>query len=182
VSFRDRLTLQKMRVPLGFVFAIVFLIFAKPFPIAMTIGGIIAIIGLMIRAWSSGHIRKNKNLAISGPYAYTRNPLYVGSLLLGFGFCIASGVWWLAIIFVVLYLGVYFPVMRKEVGELMAIFGKEFEEYATNVPLFFPRFTPYSKSDLKFDFSLYMRYREYRAGIGLLLAWVVLAIKATYLG
>lgn len=181
MSFRDRLTLQRMRVPLGFVFAIVFLVFAKPLPIFMAIGGIVAIIGLLIRAWSSGHIRKNKDLAISGPYAHTRNPLYLGSFLLGLGFCIASSVWWLGLIFIVLYLGIYFPVMNVEARDLTAMFGKSFEEYAENVPLFFPRLTAYAKSDLKFDLNLYLKYREYRAGLGLLIAWVILALKAIYL-
>ncbi len=77
-------------MPLGFLFGIIFLIFARPEPVALTIGGIIALGGLLIRAWASGHIRKNENLAVSGPYAYTRNPLYLGSFFLGLGFAIAS--------------------------------------------------------------------------------------------
>jgi protein-S-isoprenylcysteine O-methyltransferase Ste14 len=181
VSIKDRLTLQKMRVPLGFLFGIVFMIFAKPEPISMAIGGVVAIVGILIRAWSAGHIRKNKELAISGPYSYTRNPLYLGSFLLGGGFCIASGVWWIGVIFIVLYLGIYFPVMNVEAGDLLAMFGKDFEDYAANVPLFFPRLSAYRKSAVKFDMQLYMKYREYRASLGLLIAWGVLALKAIFL-
>lgn len=179
---RKRATLiQRFRVPLGFIFAAVFLFFAKPEPLTLGIGGAIAVIGLLIRAWSSGHIRKNQNLAVSGPYAYTRNPLYLGSFILGIGFTIASGVWWLGLIFIALFLGIYFPVMRVEAGELIHIFGDEYKEYAERVPLFFPRLTAGETSQNKFDFDLYLRYREYQATLGLIFAWSVLLAKAIFL-
>ena len=106
--------IQRFRVPLGFLFAAVFLFFARPEIWSLAIGGAIAVVGLLIRAWASGHIRKNQTLAVSGPYAYTRNPLYLGSFIMGLGFTIASGVWWLAILFALLFLGIYLPVMRAE--------------------------------------------------------------------
>lgn len=170
-----------MRVPLGFLFGIIFLIFASPEPIALTIGGIIALGGLLIRAWASGHIRKNQNLAVSGPYAYTRNPLYLGSFFLGLGFAIASGVWWIGIVFAILYLGIYFPVMRVEAEDLTRLFGEDYKNYAEKVPLFFPLPTDYKASAEKFDIALYLRYREYRAALGLLFAWSVLVFKAIFL-
>ena len=173
--------LQRFRVPLGFVFSAVFLIFANPSFLTLAIGGVIALIGLLIRAWSSGHIRKNRELAVSGPYAYSRNPLYLGSFILGFGFTIASGVWWLGILFIALFLGIYLPVMRVEASDLVDLFGDKYKEYAENVPLFFPRLTKYKASDEKFDKELYMRYREYRAALGMISALVVLAAKAYFL-
>jgi len=173
--------LQRIRVPLGFLFGIVFLVFANPKPISLIIGGVIAVIGVLIRAWASGHIRKNQNLAISGPYSYTRNPLYLGSFVLGVGFTIAAGVWWLGIIFIALFLGIYLPVMRVESGDLAKLFGAEYEEYAGRVPLFFPRLTAYRVSDTKFDMSLYMRHREYQAALGFAFAWLVLAFKTFFL-
>ena len=176
VSKNKRL-LQRIRVPLGFLFAIIFLVFAKPAWTTLIVGAIISIIGILIRAWASGHIRKNQNLAVSGPYSYTRNPLYLGSFLLGVGFTVASGVWWLALIFVVLFLGIYLPVMRVEAEDLTAMFGADFEEYKKNVPLFFPRLTAWKKSSEKFDFQLYLRYREYRAALGMVAALSVLAAK-----
>ena len=179
VSKNKRL-LQRLRVPLGFLFAIIFLIFAKPALITLIAGSVISIIGILIRGWASGHIHKNQNLAISGPYAFTRNPLYLGSLLLGVGFTVASGVWWLALIFIVLFLGIYLPVMRVEAEDLTQIFGADFEEYKKAVPLFFPRLTAWKKSVEKFDFQLYLRYREYRATFGLIFAWGVLAAKAYF--
>ncbi|MFV0388370.1 MAG: methyltransferase family protein [Pyrinomonadaceae bacterium] len=172
--------LQKFRVPLGFVFGIVFLIFSKPTPRLMFIGGCIAAIGLLIRAWSAGHIRKNRELAVSGPYRFTRNPLYFGSFLLGLGFSIASGVWWIAVMFAVLYLGIYFPVMSVEAEELTALFGDGYRDYAKRVSLFFPWFSDIKSTGKKFELKLYLRYREYQALLGAIFAWIVLAIKAIY--
>ena len=140
-----------------------------------------SLLGLAIRAWAAGHIRKNAQLATSGPYAFTRNPLYLGSFLLGLGFTIASGQVVLGILFAALFLGIYFPVMRVEASTLTELFGKEYEVYNESVPLFFPRLTPFRQSEseqVKFDGSLYLRYREYRAALGLVIAWGLLLIKS----
>ena len=138
----------------------------------------------MIRAWAAGHIRKNQNLAVSGPYSYTRNPLYLGSFVMGVGFTIVSGVWWLAILFAILFLGIYLPVMRVETQELKQIFGDSFERYAEEVPLFIPWFSRFrgdGVSPKKFEIELYLKYREYQAAIGVLCALGVLAAKAYFL-
>jgi len=181
MNWNDKRIFQRVRVPLGFLFGIIFLIFAHPEFISLSIGGAIAVVGILIRAWASGHIRKNQNLAVSGPYSFTRNPLYLGSFVLGLGFTIASGVWWLAVIFIVLFLGIYLPVMRLEAKELTALFGEEYAEYARRVPLFSPRFKAYQTSIEKFDMNLYLRYREYRAALGLVFAWSILLVKAIFL-
>jgi len=178
----DKRFLQQIRVPLGFLFAAVFIVFARPTPLLLVIGGVVAFIGIAIRGWASGHIRKARELAISGPYAFTRNPLYVGSFILGVGFTIAAGVWWLSLIFIVLFLGIYLPVMRVEVGDIRQIFGKEFDEYERNVPMFIPRLTVWKKTERKFDFQLYLQYREYRAALGVAVAIVALAGKAYFIG
>lgn len=175
-------------MPLGFVCAVIFLLLAKPRALTLAVGGGVALCGLLLRAWSSGHIRKNDALATSGPYAHTRNPLYLGSLLLGLGFTIAaSGRWWLLPVlgglFAALFLGIYLPVMRVEAATLAKLFGEEYERYARAVPLFIPRVTPYTggqTSRLKFDASLYLRYREYRAALGLVVAWCLLALKSLW--
>ncbi len=176
--------IQRWRVPLGFLSAIVFIVLARPTPRALAIGAGVSLIGLAIRAWASGHIQKNAQLAVSGPYAFTRNPLYLGSFLLGLGFTIASGRWELAVLFAALFLGIYFPVMRVEASTMAELFGKEYQAYKQAVPLFFPRFTPYIQSDsrvTRFDARLYLRYREYRAALGLVVAWGLLLIKTFYL-
>src|SRR5215216_5850418 len=98
----DKRFLQRIRVPLGFLFAILFGVFSKPTFLTLATGGAIGLLGLLIRAWASGHIDKAATLAISGPYAHTRNPLYLGSFILGLGFTIAAGVWWLALLFIAL--------------------------------------------------------------------------------
>jgi protein-S-isoprenylcysteine O-methyltransferase Ste14 len=175
---------QRWRVPLGFACAIAFVIFARPTPRTFIAGALVSVFGLWLRAWAAGHIRKNAELATSGPYAYTRNPLYLGSFLLGLGFTIAAGRWVLALLFAALFLGIYFPVMRVETSTLAELFGKDYEAYSRSVPLFFPRLTPFRKADSsngRFDSSLYLRYREYRAALGLVLAWGLLLFKTYYL-
>ena len=175
--------MQRWRVPLGFLCGALFIWFARPNFLTLAIGGGVALIGLGVRAWSAGHIRKNAALATSGPYAYTRNPLYLGSFLLGVGFTIASGQPLLAIPFGALFLGIYLPVMRVEAAHLAASFGEDFRRYAQSVPLFFPYLVPFKDEKTrgaKFDASLYLRYREYRAALGLLIAWGLLALKAVF--
>ncbi len=178
----DKRFLQRLRVPLGFLFAIVFLVFSRPTALSLAIGSGIVLIGVLIRAWSSGHIRKASALAVTGPYAYTRSPLYLGSLILGIGFAVAGGVWWLAVLFCVLFIGIYLPVMRVETEDIRRIFGEDFNEYERNVPLLFPRFTPWKKTSGNFDFRLYLKYREYRAAIGAACVIAILIAKSYFLG
>ncbi len=182
--------MQRWRVPLGFLVAAVFIILARPRPLTLAIGGAVAVCGLFVRAWASGHIRKNDALAVSGPYAYTRNPLYLGTFILGLGFSIAAAGGWLLFfllgaIFAALFLGIYLPVMRVEASTLAQLFGEDYRRYAAEVPLLFPRLTAYrdgrgdtDERTRKFDVELYLRYREYRAALGLLLGLSVLALKA----
>ena len=176
--------IQRWRVPMGFLCAFAFVILSRPRPATLAIGSVVSLLGLLIRAWAAGHIRKNESLARSGPYAFTRNPLYLGSFVLGLGFTIGAGRWVLGILFAALFLGIYLPVMRVESRTLAEKFGDDFRQYALQVPLFFPRLTPYRYSaapKVGFDRSLYLRYREYRAALGFLVAWITLAIKAYWL-
>jgi protein-S-isoprenylcysteine O-methyltransferase Ste14 len=170
-------------VPLGFLCAALFILFARPRLGTLVAGAAVSLVGVLLRTWASGHIRKNDALAVSGPYAYTRNPLYLGSFILGLGFTIGAGRWWLGVLFAALFLGIYLPVMRVESTTLAQLFGQSFQEYAAAVPLFVPRVTPYRSGQARigFDRGLYMRYREYRAALGLLIAWGLLVFKAYYL-
>jgi protein-S-isoprenylcysteine O-methyltransferase Ste14 len=173
--------IQRWRVPLGFACAPIFLFFARPRVLTLAVGGGIALLGLGLRAWASGHLRKNDDLATSGPYAYTRNPLYLGSFIIGIGFSIAAGRLLLGGLFLLLFLGIYLPVMRIEARTVAELFGERYDEYAKHVPMFVPRLTRYRAAQgRKFDRSLYLRYREYQASIGLLVAWALLALKALY--
>ncbi len=174
--------MQRARVPLSFVCAALFLLFARPRPVTLLAGITISVFGLVLRAWAAGHIRKNSELATSGPYAHSRNPLYLGNFLLGLGFTIGSGWWPLGILFAVLFLGIYLPVMRVESETLAQLFGNSYQRYAREVPLFLPRITSYRRGGEKteFDGRLYLRYREYRAALGLVVAWGLLVFKAYY--
>src|SRR5438270_4617294 len=173
--------MQRWRVPLGFVCAAIFFVLARPHPLTLLIGGLVALSGLALRAWASGHLRKNEALATTGPYAYTRNPLYLGSFLIGLGFTIAAGQVLLIVIFLVMMLGIYLPVMRVESATLAELFGKKYARYAKEVPLLFSRLVPYrTQTGSKFDQSLYLRYREYRAAIGIVIAWLLLVLKAMF--
>ncbi len=173
--------MQRWRVPLGFVCAAIFFLLSRPRPLTLAVGGAIALPGLALRAWATGHLRKNDALAMTGPYAYTRNPLYLGSFLMGVGFTVASGRLVLAILFAALFLGIYVPVMRVESATLAKLFGESYQRYLKAVPLFLPRLSPYREENqeiARFDISLYKRYREYQAAMGLVIAWALLALKA----
>lgn len=175
--------MQRWRVPLGFACAALFFILARPRALTLIVGAVIALPGLALRAWSTGHLRKNAALATTGPYAYTRNPLYLGSFLMGVGFTMATGRWFLGFIFAALFLGIYVPVMRVESATLAQLFGESYREYARAVPMFLPRLSSYDRAgtvEVKFDAALYRRYREHRAAIGLVLAWMLLALRAYY--
>lgn len=173
--------MQRWRVPLGFACAVIFLYFATPSVTTLVVGAAVALPGLLLRAWASGHLRKNETLATTGPYAYTRNPLYLGSFLMGVGFTIAADQVLLTIIFIVMILGIYLPVMRVESATLAMLFGKKYDRYAKEVPLLFPRFSPYRRTgEVRFDRNLYLRYREYRAAIGVVFVWMLLATKMIY--
>src|SRR3984893_11213366 len=137
---------RRIRVPLGFLFAVLYFWLARPSWRSLMLGAIVVAPGLMIRALASGHVRKNEALATSGPYAYTRNPLYLGSLLMGIGFCVAARSWWVGVALVVMFFAIYLPVIRGEEAFLRRTFP-EFEEYARRVPRMFPRLTSHPDNE-----------------------------------
>jgi len=158
---------MRWRVRVGYPVAIVYLLLADPTPRSILIGGIVAALGLFVRGAASGHLRKDRELAITGPYAHTRNPLYLGSALLAGGFAIAGWSWWAGLLVVVYFAVFYYAVMRNEAEDLHRRFGAVFEAYAARVPFFFPRFTGAStESATKFSWEQYRRNREYKALIG----------------
>src|SRR6202161_217576 len=132
---------RRIRVPLGFLFAVLYFWLARPAWRSLALGAILVVPGLLVRALASGHVRKNEALATSGPYAYARNPLYLGSLLIGIGFAVAARSWWVGFLLVVMFFAIYLPVIRDEETFLRQKFP-EFEEYAQRVPRMFPRLTP----------------------------------------
>lgn len=169
---------RRIRVPLGFAFALFYFWLAKPTWQSLGLGAILVVPGLLIRALSSGHVRKNEALATSGPYAHTRNPLYLGSLLIAIGFAIAARSWWVGAILVVMFFAVYLPVIRGEEKFLREKFS-DFDDYARQVPRMFPRITPYRASDTGggFSFDLYLKHREWNALLGAAAIVAVLIMK-----
>jgi protein-S-isoprenylcysteine O-methyltransferase Ste14 len=168
---------SRVRVPAGFAMAAIYLLFAKPTPVRLAVGAMIALAGIAVRAASAGHVEKNRKLATSGPYAYTRNPLYLGSALAGLGFSIAGGRWWFLLLLAVFFAAVYLPVMRSEQAHLNLLFGDEYGTYARAVPLFWPRFTAWRAPGgrrQRFNPGLYRYNREYEALAAFLL--IVLAL------
>lgn len=175
---------RRIRVPLGFAFAVVYFWLARPQWISIALGMILILPGLLIRALASGHVRKNEALATSGPYAYTRNPLYFGSLVMGLGFAVASRSWWIGFLLVVMLFAIYAPVILDEEKFLRQRFP-EFDDYAQRVPRMFPKFAaPQQKQDdaaIGFSSELYMQHREYNAAIGAALLLIALVIKMIWL-
>jgi protein-S-isoprenylcysteine O-methyltransferase Ste14 len=168
---------RRIRVPLGFLFAVAYIWLAHPTLRSIIAGGCISLIGLLIRALASGHVTKNEQLTTSGPYAYTRNPLYFGSFILAAGFAVASRSWSIALIASAMFFAIYVPVIRSEEGFLRSRFP-EFEEYARHVPRLFPRLCPYQSSATLFSWDLYWKHREYNAAIGAAFMVTAMAVKA----
>jgi len=156
---------RRVRVPLGFGFAILYLWLAKPSLKSVLVGAGLVIPGLVIRALASGYLQKNKQLATGGPYAYTRNPLYLGSLTLSVGFALAARSWWIVAGIVLLFFVIYLPVIRAEEAFLRERFP-QFDEYAREVPSLFPRVSRFGKRSGSFSWDLYWKHREYNATLG----------------
>ena len=173
--------IQRARVPLGFVMGALFLVFAPRYttPVSLVVGGAVAIVGIAIRAWATGHIVKNETLTTTGPYAHTRNPLYVGSFFLALGFAICTH--WLAIgLVLVFWLLVYKPTIERERDFLREVYGPAYREYEANVPAFLPSLSAWSGpvgADRSGGFSLplYLRHKEWQAGVGAVsvMLWLV---------
>jgi hypothetical protein len=163
----------RWRVRLGYPVAIACFLLARPTPTCLAIGAGIAALGLVLRGAAAGRLRKHEQLATAGPYAYTRNPLYLGSALLAAGFLVASRSWIAAGLLSTYFVLFYWVVMRREEQELRARYGTAFDDYAARVPLFWPRVTPRELPGASghngFSWSLYFRNREYRAALG----WLV---------
>lgn len=168
---------RRIRVPLGFAFAIAYLWLARPAWWSIAAGSLIAIPGLLLRACASGHVRKNRELTTSGPYAYTRNPLYLGSIMMAGAFAVAARNIWIAIPIAIMFLAIYLPVILAEEQFLSAQFP-EFASYSQQVPRLWPRLSASgSAASTSFSRELYLKHREYNAAIGAVAMMLALAAK-----
>src|SRR5262249_35905797 len=140
--------------------------------------GVVVAAGLAIRAAASGHIKKNRELTTTGPYAYSRNPLYLGSVLMAGGFVVAAHNVWIAAGAALMFLAIYLPVVIAEEKHLRSVFN-DYDRYAANVPRFLPRLTAYQSgdSDGGYSWELYRKHREYQAALGSVLMMGALIAK-----
>lgn len=166
----------RVRVPSGFAVAVLYAVFSHPRKAGLAGGLLIALVGLLWRAWATGHLAKNEALATSGPFAYTRNPLYLGTLTVAAGFALAGWSLWLAALFAVYFLLLYLPVIGEEESHLRQLFPG-YADYAARVPALWPRLSPAYAGSGKFRFSLYLRNREYQALLGYLAGAALLVGK-----
>jgi protein-S-isoprenylcysteine O-methyltransferase Ste14 len=132
-------TIARWRVPFGWLLGLFALWLAKPTGGYLLAGILIAATGETLRLWAAGYLQKDRRLAMEGPYAWTRNPLYLGSLLVGLGFTLATGRLFLLLVLIALFAAIYFPVMKREAARLDAAFPGDYSLYASRVPLLLPR-------------------------------------------
>ncbi len=182
----ERTTWQKIarriRVPLGFVFAAVFLWLAQPTVKTMLLSLLLVVPGVWLRAYAAGYVRKNAELTLTGPYAYTRNPLYLGSMMIAFGFAAAAASWIILVALAVLFAVIYIPTIQSEEGYLREHFAG-FDEYAAKVPRLLPRLTPAAfpanenASGGRFSVEQWRHHREYNALMGAVAIYLALAVR-----
>jgi protein-S-isoprenylcysteine O-methyltransferase Ste14 len=169
----------RWRVRLSYPLAIAVLYFSRPTPRSVLLGALVGIVGLWVRAYAAGYLHKQEVLTVTGPYAYTRNPLYLGSAILTLGAAVASRSWVSALILITYFAVFYSIVMQREAYELHLRHGTSFEEYAGAVPIFIPRpiaaKVPASSAG-SFSFAQYKKNHEWQAAVGFLFLLVVLLV------
>jgi protein-S-isoprenylcysteine O-methyltransferase Ste14 len=157
----------RLRVPSGFLIVLVFAWFSHPTVQSLEVGLPVSIAGLALRAWAAGCLAKDRQLATGGPYAHTRNPLYLGTLLVAAGLSIASRSIWLGALFAAVFLFVYLPVFQLEEQHLRSLFP-EYAAFARRVPALWPRLWATRDAGAQpFRWALYVKNREYQAAMGL---------------
>lgn len=137
-----------------------------------------SILGLLLRAWACGHLRKNVKLTTTGPYRYTRNPLYLANLIIGISVVAAARSWWVFALFCLYFLLFYPVIIKREKDKMEEFFPEQYQAYSKKVPLFFPSLRPNpSISEKTFDWALFKKNRELRAGIAALFFWTAIILK-----
>jgi protein-S-isoprenylcysteine O-methyltransferase Ste14 len=171
---------RRIRVPLGFATAALYLFELwrrQPRPAAIVCSLVLVLPGLWLRAYASGYVKKNQELTITGPYAYVRNPLYLGSILIAAGFALTLLSWAFAGALAVMFVAIYVPVIASEERFLRSAFPG-FTEYCRRVPRLIPRLTPARlgtpDSNGRFFLALYLKHREYNALLGAILLYLSL--------
>jgi len=179
-----RFDLRWLRLRAVWILVIPFLVLARPTPSLLAVGALLASMGLALRSWAAGHIRKERELAVGGPYAHTRNPLYVGSFLIGLGVVTAGGLRWFVVLFALFFTLVYGWTIRGEASLLEERFGDQYRRYARNVRLVVPRlraWRPDGALRSGFEPGRWLSNREYEALAGTLAGFAILAAKMLWM-
>lgn len=178
-----KLSLAKLRLRGIWLLVLPFFWFARPTVGFLLAGGAITVAGLVVRAWAASWIHKDQVLATSGPYAHTRNPLYLGTFLLGVGVTLAGGHPTFIVLFLIFFALIYGKTMAAEAAHLQEVFGEPYLRFSEQVPLFFPRLRPYadkavgSAGPTATESTRYRTNREYEALLGATAAFAVLVAK-----
>jgi len=169
----------RWRVRFGYPLAIAVLYFSRPAPRRILLGALVGVLGLWVRTYAAGYLHKQEVLTVTGPYAYTRNPLYLGSAILAVGAGLATQSWISVSVLIVYFAVFYSMVMQREAKELRLRHGASFEAYASAVPLFIPRLTAAKltgDSAGSFSFAQYKKNHEWQAAVGFLFLLLVLLL------
>ncbi len=170
--------LVRWRVRAGIPASLLVLIFARATKLSLIIGLFFCLTGLLLRAWASGHLHKNAFLATSGPYRFSRNPLYLANLIIGLGLVAAANSLLCWLVFLIYFLVFYPATISKEQRRMAELFPLEYGEYERKVPLFFPRLrTSLPPKTRRFSLALYFQNKEYRAVLAVLIFWLLLFLK-----
>jgi protein-S-isoprenylcysteine O-methyltransferase Ste14 len=176
-----RAALYRWRVRAGTPALLGAIILARPSPRNLAVGIVISVLGLALRSWAAGHLRKEKELAVSGPYRYTRNPLYLGTMIVGAGLAVAARSWWVVAL-IGAYFAVFYPaIVREERDRMRALFPEAYKAYEKAVPLLVPipgRTGP--GNGARFDGALFLRNRELRAILATSAFWSLLVLKMLF--
>ena len=168
--------LVRYRVLGAFVLSVVFFVLARPEGWSVALGLLLSLAGAALRTWASGHIEKGRSLATAGPYSLVRNPLYLGSFIMGAGVCVMGRHPLMSAVFLVLFPVVYLRKIGDEERHLLQKFGREFEEYQAGTPRIIPG-TLRPAPGGTFDWELVIRHREYQVWLGLAAVTALMALK-----
>jgi protein-S-isoprenylcysteine O-methyltransferase Ste14 len=170
--------LYRWRVRYSLVGLILAVVLARPNLQSLLAGLGFCILGLLLRAWACGYLRKDIKLTTSGPYRYTRNPLYLANLIIGISVVAAARSWWVFGFFCLYFLLFYPVIIRREKDKMEGLFPEQYQEYSQKVPLFFPTLKPIPfASEKTFDWALFKKNKERRAGIAALIFWTTIILK-----
>lgn len=178
-EFLNRIIINN-RITLSFVLGALFLYLATPRVKTVLIGTPFILLGEFIRTWASGYIKKNKELAHEGPYAHTRNPLYLGNFFIGIGFTLMANNILLWILFLITFYLIYSLTIQREEKRLLENFGEAFLVYKKRVPAFFPLHINPANPGVHFDWRMVVSHKEHQTWLGIIGCLIIFILKLSY--